>query len=66
MTDGKEVAALIAEVQRGYRDFMLELDRVLPAGRPKAIAMTNAEQSMLWATHAVAVAAAEGRAQGEA
>ena len=37
-----------------------ELDQIVPSGREKALAMTNLEQTMMWANAAIARAGSNG------
>lgn len=53
-----ETAPLHTAVRKATQDFMHILDGLLPDGREKSLALTNAEQAMFWANAAVARAGA--------
>ena len=50
----EDSAPLHTAIRKVTQDFMHILDGLLPEGREKALALTNAEQAMFWANAAVA------------
>lgn len=50
--DARQIAH--EDVRRHCRNLAIDLDRILPDGREKALAITNLEQVMFWANAAIA------------